>query len=79
MRLDFTAYGLASDVIAKPTLLNGKLTATNVSVGGVAGLIMSSDEMITLLNNHLADLQARLHRPIAKVFLVNHELDIILG
>ena len=79
IRLDFTVYGLASDIIARPTLLNGHLTVTNVSVGGVAGLVMSSDEMTTLLNNHLTDVQSRLHRPIANVFLINHELDIILS
>lgn len=79
MRLDFTVYGFASDVAGKPVLVNGILTATNVSVGGVAGLVMSSDEMTALLNKHFADIQARLHRPIASVSLINHELDIILG
>ena len=79
VRLDFTVYGFASDVTGKPTLQNGNLTVTNVSVGGIAGLVMSSDEMTALLNRHLADIQSRLHRPINSVLLMNHELDIILG
>jgi hypothetical protein len=79
MRLDFTVYGFASDITGKPTLVNGNLTITNVSVGGVAGLVMSSDEMTTLLNKHLADVQAHLQRRIASVSLINHELDIILS
>ncbi len=40
---------------------------------------MSSDEMTAILNTHLKDVQARLHRPIRDVSLLNHELDIILG
>lgn len=78
MRLDFTVYGLASDIAGKPTLINGNLAITNVSVGGAAGLAMSSDEMTALLNQHLADVQAHLHRPITSISLINHELDIIL-
>ena len=78
MRFDFTVYGLASDITGTPTLINGNLSITNVGVGGVAGLVMSSDEMTTLLNKHLKDVQSRLHRPIRSVSLLNRELDIIL-
>lgn len=79
VRFDFTVYGFASDITGEPVLVNGKLMATNVNVGGIAGLIMSSDEITTLLNNHLADLQARLNRPITSVILMNQEIDIVLG
>ena len=79
IQLDFTVYGFASDITGRPTLVNGKLVATNVNVGGVAGLVMSSDEMTALLNKHLADVQAQLHRPISQLLLLDHELEIILG
>jgi hypothetical protein len=78
MRFDFTVYGFASDITGEPALVNGKLIATNVNVGGIVGLIMSSDEITALLNNHLADMQARLSRPITSVLLMNQEIDITL-
>lgn len=79
VRFDFTIYGFASDITGRPTLINGKLTATDVNVGGIAGLIMSSDEMTAILNKHLVDIQARLSRPITSVSLINQEIDITLG
>src|SRR5205085_10054428 len=53
MRLDFNVYGFASDITGRPTLVDGSITITNVSVGGIVGLVMSSDEMTKLLNKHL--------------------------
>ena len=79
LQLDFTVYGFSGDITGRPTLVNGNLMVTDVSVGGITGLVMSPDEMTTLLNKHLADVQARIQRPINEVLLLDHELDIVLG
>jgi len=40
---------------------------------------MTSDEMTSLLNTHLADAIARLHRHVVNVTLKSQEVDIQLG
>ena len=61
------------------TASNGKPVVTNLAIQGVVGLIMSPDELTTILNNHLSDAQARLHRSITVVTLKDHEIDFTLG
>jgi hypothetical protein len=79
MRFDFTVYGFASDITGVPTVNGGNLVVTQVKVEGIAGLIMSSDEMTTLLNRHLSDVQAKLGRPPTMVQLFDHRMDITLA
>ena len=62
-----------------PVLNNGNIVAHNVTVEGIVGLVMSSDEMSTLLNQHLADAMHKLNHPIAGLQLKQGELDIALS
>lgn len=79
LRLDFQAYGFSCDVTGVPQASNGQLVMTNVKVEGIAALIMSPDEMTSILNAHLHDATARLHRDVTGVVLKEQEIDIQLG
>jgi len=79
LRVDFQVYGFACDVTAIPIASKGQLAVTNVTVEGIVSLIMSPDEMTSILNVHLRDARAKLHRNVVGVILKDHEIDIILG
>jgi len=79
MTINFQVYGFGCTVTGVPATDNGHLVVTNVNIQGLASLIMSSDELTTLLNQKLADAQARLNHPIMGVQLKNQELDLLLG
>lgn len=79
VRLDFQLYGQPCTITGVPQARSGKLVASKVTVSGIIGLIMSPDEITSLLNRHLADAQARINRPISGVHLMSHEMDLILG
>jgi len=79
VRLDFKLYGQPCTITAVPQAQNGKLVATHVTVAGIVGLVVSPDDITTLLNRHLADAQARLNHPITAVRLMNQEMDLTLG
>ena len=78
LRLDFRAYGFANTITGVPQAINGELVMTNVTVQGIASLLMSPDELTTTLNAHLHDASTRLHRSISGVLLKDHEMDIQL-
>ena len=79
LRVDFQVYGFACDITGAPVVSNGQLIIANVTVEGIVSLIMSSDEMTSILNAHLRDAGAKLHRNVVGVILKDHEMDIILG
>lgn len=79
VRLDFKLYGQPCTITTVPQAQNGKLVATHVTVAGIVGLVVSPDDITTLLNRHLADAQARLNHPITAVRLMNQEMDLTLG
>ena len=79
LRVDFQAYGFACAVTAIPLASKGQLAVTYVTVEGIASLIMSSDEMASILNAHLRDARAKLHRNVVGVILKEHEMDIVLS
>ncbi|GCE13910.1 hypothetical protein [Tengunoibacter tsumagoiensis] len=79
MRLEFQLYGYSCAISALPYADNGQLKVKNVTVDGIIGLVMSSDEITALLNRHLADAQQRLQHPTTGVQLKDHEVDITLG
>jgi hypothetical protein len=78
LRLDFRAYGFANTITGVPQAINGELVMTNVTVQGIASLLMSPDELTATLNAHLHDASTRLHRFISGVLLKDHEMDIQL-
>jgi len=79
VHLDFKLYGQPCTITSVPQAKNGKLVATNVTVTGVIGLVMSSDDITTLLNKHFADAQARINHSVTDVQLKDHEIDLMLG
>jgi hypothetical protein len=79
MTINFQVYGYGCTVTGIPAAQNGHLVVTNVNVQGLASLIMSSDELTTLLNQKLAVAQAKLDHPVTGVQLKNQELDLVLG
>lgn len=79
LRLDFRAYGFPCDITGVPTVSNGQLMVTNVNVEGIVSLIMSSDEMTSIVNRHLHDASAKLQRNVKGVLLRDREMDILLS
>jgi hypothetical protein len=79
LRFDFKAYGFSCTVTAVPYATNGSLAIKNVTVQGIVVLIMSPDELTTILNAHLQDANAILHGTVTGVLLKDHEMDILLG
>ncbi len=79
LRLEFQTYGFTSTITGVPRVVNGQIVVTNVSVQGIASLIMSSDELTNELNGDLQQVSARLHRPIAGVALKKQEMDVQLS
>lgn len=79
MTINFSVYGYGCTVTGLPAAQNGHLVVTNVNVQGLASLIMTSDELTSLLNQKLAQAQAKLNHPVTGVQLKNQELDLVLG
>ncbi len=79
MTITFQVYGFGCTVSGIPAANNGHLIVTNVNIQGLASLIMSSDELTTLLDQKLADAQAKLDHPVMGVQLKNQEIDLLLG
>ena len=79
VELDFQLFGFACSIKGVPVASNGVVVMTRVQVNGILGLVMSPNEMTTLLNGHISDAFARLHRQVTNVILKNQELDIQLS
>lgn len=78
-RFDFQVYGFSNSITGVPAVSNGKLIVDNLSISGIAGFIMTTDELTTIVNNHLSDAVTRINHSITAVTLKNHELDLTLG
>jgi hypothetical protein len=79
VHLSFQLYNQPCTISLVPQAVNGKIVASNVTVSGIIGLVMSPQEITATLNKHLADAQARLQHSIKGVTLKEHEMDVILG
>jgi|SRR5579859_857605 len=79
VELDFQLFGFACSIKGIPIASNGQVVMTQVQVSGILSLVMSPDEMTTLLNGHLHDALTRLQREVTNVILKNQELDIQLS
>ncbi len=64
---------------AIPQVINGQLVVTQVQVSPVLALVVSPDDLTTLINARLAEAQGRFRHPIKSVSLKNHELDLLVG
>lgn len=76
VRLDFQLYGFPCAVTAVPQITNGQLSVTNMSIEGIINLVMSPDEMTTLLNTHLTHAQELYQHSVTNVQLKNQEMDL---
>jgi hypothetical protein len=76
LKIEFQTYGFTSTITAVPQAVNGQLVMTNVTVQGIASLIMSPDELTTTVNAHLQAISAALQSPISGVILKEGEMDI---
>lgn len=74
--LTFTVDGFACAIIAVPIAVNGTIQVTNVQTQGVLGLVLSGDELTSILNTSLPNLVQQMNRKIDKVTLRNHEMDV---
>ena len=79
MRMDFQVYGFPCAVSGVPQVNQGHLVATNVTIEGIAALILTPDQITTLVNKHLAEAQTKINHPIESVQLKDQELDLVLG
>jgi hypothetical protein len=76
MSLSFTAYGQDCTITALPVVTNGLIQVTNVQVQGVLALIMSSDELTSELNDNLQTFSNGMTHKIAKITLLEHEINV---
>ena len=79
LQLVFQTYGLTSTITGVPRVVNGQIVMTNVTVQGVASLVMSPDELTNEVNADLQQVSAALQRPITGIVLKNQEMDVQLG
>ena len=79
LQLEFQTYGLTSTITGVPRVENGQIVMTDVSVQGVASLIMSPDELTNEVNADLQQVSAALNRPITGLVLKNQEMEVQLG
>ena len=79
LQLDFQAYGFPCTITGNLTAVNGVPVVSNVAIQGMLGLIMSPDELTSIVNSHLSDAQVRLHRSITSITLKDHAVDLTLG
>jgi hypothetical protein len=79
LQLEFQTFGLTSTMTGVPRVVNGQIVMTNVTVQGIASLIMSPDELTNEVNADLQQVSSTLNRPISKVVLKNQEMDVQLG
>ncbi len=78
IRMEFQIYGLPNAITMVPQAVNGQIVASSVTIEGIAGLVMSPEEMKALLNKHFADAQTRIQRSVQSVQLKDRELDLQL-
>ena len=74
--LSFQTYNLPSTITLVPQVQNGRVVASNVAVQGAAALVITPDELATVLNRHLSDAQTRINRTVNNIQLKEHEMDI---
>ena len=76
LRLDFKVNGFGCTIIAVPVAINGALQVTNVQTQGVLGLVISGDELTSILNTFLQNSGQQMHRRIDAVSLHNQVMSI---
>jgi hypothetical protein len=75
-RLDFQLYGFPCSVTVVPQVTNEHLVVSNVSIEGIISLVMSPDEVTTLLDTHLTHAQELFQHSVTNVQLKDQEMDL---
>jgi hypothetical protein len=75
----FQVFGFDCSVTSVPIASNGKIILTDVTLSGIAGMVMSAEEITNIVNNHLVDAVTRINHSITKVTLKEHEIDLTFG
>jgi hypothetical protein len=79
IQINFQLYGLPCSITSVPRVQNNQLVATNTTVSGVIGLVLSPNDITNIVNQHLAAAQSRLQHSVKSVQLKDHEVDLTLG
>ncbi|MGH2495961.1 MAG: hypothetical protein ACRDIV_14810 [Ktedonobacteraceae bacterium] len=79
LELDFQLFGFSCSIRGIPVASNNQVVMTHVQVSGILSLVMSPDEMTTLLNGHLHDAFTNLRRQATGLTIKNQEIDIQLS
>lgn len=75
-RLDFHLYGFPCSITVVPQVSNGHFVVSNVNIEGIISLVMSPDEISTLLDTHLAHAQELFQHSVTNVQLKDQEMDL---
>jgi hypothetical protein len=76
VQMDFQLYGFPCAVTVVPQMANGHLVVSDVRIDGIIGLVVSPDEMTTLLDAHLTHAQNLYQHAVTNVQLKDQEMDL---
>jgi hypothetical protein len=79
IEIDFQLYGQPCSITSVPVVQNNQLVTTNTTDSGIISLVLSPDDITSIVNQHLAAAQNRLGRSVKSVQLQQHEVDLTLG
>ncbi len=74
VEIDFDVFSFSSTITTVPKIVNGKLVATNVTVQGMAALILSPDDITNIMNTQITKLENHIQHTITAVTLENHAI-----
>jgi hypothetical protein len=74
VEIDFNVFSFSSTITTVPKIVNGQLVATNVTVQGIAGLILSPDDITNVMNTQIRNLETHIQHTITAVTLENHAI-----
>ena len=76
---NFQVFGFSCSATGVPVVSNGKITATDVTLSGIAALVLTPSDITTIVNNNLSAAVARIQHPVTGLTLKEHEIDVTLG
>ncbi len=74
VEVDFNVFSFSSTITTVPKIVNGELVATNVTIQGLAGLILSPDDITNLMNTQFRNLETHIQHTITAVTLENQAI-----
>jgi hypothetical protein len=77
--VSFQVFGFSSTITTVPQIVNNKLVATNVTVNGLASLILSADDVTNIINTQINNVQTHIHHTFTGVKLEDHAITLTLS